>query len=66
MSHRVYEDQQLNNNTTRQMVRMAVGMAQHIRGLVHVQTNPYYSYSTEKTVVNALRGYHRILVAHLY
>ncbi|KAJ5342949.1 uncharacterized protein N7506_002773 [Penicillium brevicompactum] len=37
------------------MVRMAVGMAQHIRGLVHVQTNPYYSYSTEKTVVNALR-----------
>ncbi|KAJ5775529.1 uncharacterized protein N7511_000540 [Penicillium nucicola] len=37
------------------MVRMAAGMAQHIRGRVHVQTNPYYSYSTEKTVINALR-----------
>ncbi|KAJ5317716.1 hypothetical protein PENANT_c004G01485 [Penicillium antarcticum] len=37
------------------MVRMAAGMAQHIRGRVHVQTNPYYSYSSEKTVINALR-----------
>lgn len=37
------------------MVRLAVGMAKYIRGLVHVQTNPYYSYSSEKTVVNALR-----------
>ncbi|CAG7925517.1 unnamed protein product [Penicillium olsonii] len=43
------------DSTSNQMVRMAVGMAQHIRGLVHVQTNPYYSYSAEKTVVNALR-----------
>lgn len=43
------------------MVRMAVGMAKHVRGLVHVQTNPYYSYSTEKTVVNALRMYRSIL-----
>ncbi|KAJ6107636.1 hypothetical protein N7523_008959 [Penicillium sp. IBT 18751x] len=37
------------------MVRLAIAMAKHIRGLVHVQTNPYYSYSTEKTVINALR-----------
>jgi hypothetical protein len=37
------------------MVRLAVGMAKHIRGLVHVQINPYYSYSSERTVVNALR-----------
>ncbi|KAJ5831896.1 hypothetical protein N7474_000207 [Penicillium riverlandense] len=32
-----------------------VGMSKHIDGRVHVQTNPYYSYSSEKTVVNALR-----------
>ncbi|KAJ6130442.1 hypothetical protein N7512_003222 [Penicillium capsulatum] len=37
------------------MVRLAVAMAQQIRGRVHVQTNPYYAYSSEKTVVNALR-----------
>ncbi|KAJ5794689.1 hypothetical protein N7457_001288 [Penicillium paradoxum] len=37
------------------MVRMAIGMAQHIRGLVHVQVNPYYSYSPEKIVDNARR-----------
>lgn len=44
------------------MVRLAVAMARQIRGRVHVQTNPYYSYSSEKTVINALRkldlGYH--------
>lgn len=39
----------------KQMVRLAVAIAKHIRGSVHVQTNPYYSYSTEKTVINALR-----------
>ncbi|KGO65305.1 Aldolase-type TIM barrel [Penicillium italicum] len=37
------------------MVRLAVGMAKHIRGRVHVQVNPYYSHSSEKIVVNALR-----------
>ncbi|KAJ5360231.1 Aldolase-type TIM barrel [Penicillium concentricum] len=37
------------------MVRLAVGMAKHIRGRVHVQVNPYYSYSSDKIVVNALR-----------
>ncbi|KAJ5689385.1 hypothetical protein N7462_003777 [Penicillium macrosclerotiorum] len=37
------------------MVRLAVTMASQIQGRVHVQTNPYYSYSAEKTVVNALR-----------
>ncbi|KAA8646990.1 transaldolase family protein [Aspergillus tanneri] len=37
------------------MVRLALKIAPHIRGNVHVQTNPYYSYSTEKTIENALR-----------
>ncbi|THD00433.1 hypothetical protein EYZ11_000160 [Aspergillus tanneri] len=36
------------------MVRLALKIAPHIRGNVHVQTNPYYSYSTEKTIENAL------------
>lgn len=38
-----------------QMVRLAVAVAKHIHGRVHVQTNPYYSYSSEKTIFNALR-----------
>lgn len=37
------------------MVRLAVAMAKHIKGFVHVQTNPYYAYSSEKTIINALR-----------
>ncbi|KAI9045407.1 transaldolase family protein [Aspergillus affinis] len=37
------------------MVKLALKIAPHIRGHVHIQTNPYYSYSTEKTIVNALR-----------
>ncbi|KAL1867049.1 hypothetical protein Plec18167_008840 [Paecilomyces lecythidis] len=37
------------------MVRLALKIAPHISGRVHIQTNPYYSYSTEKTVLNALR-----------
>lgn len=36
------------------MVKLAIKIAPHIRGHVHIQTNPYYSYSTEKTIVNAL------------
>lgn len=36
------------------MVRLASNIAQHITGHVHIQTNPYYSYSVEKTIVNAL------------
>lgn len=32
-------------------------MAKHISGRVHVQVNPYYSYSSEKIVVNALRTF---------
>lgn len=35
------------------MVRLAIGMAQPIRGVVHVQTNPYYSYCTQKMIDNA-------------
>ncbi|KAJ5199275.1 hypothetical protein N7472_004479 [Penicillium cf. griseofulvum] len=37
------------------MVKLAVGMSKHIHGRVHVQVNPYHSYSSEKIVVNALR-----------
>ncbi|KAF7592059.1 hypothetical protein BBP40_000724 [Aspergillus hancockii] len=37
------------------MVKLALRIAPHIRGHVHIQTNPYYSYSVEKTIVNALR-----------
>ncbi|KAE8152490.1 transaldolase [Aspergillus avenaceus] len=37
------------------MVKLALKIAPHIRGYVHIQTNPYYSYSAEKTTVNALR-----------
>ncbi|KAL4993725.1 hypothetical protein BDV10DRAFT_198094 [Aspergillus recurvatus] len=34
-------------------VKLTLKIVPHIRGYVHVQTNPYYSYSTEKTVANA-------------
>ncbi|KAG2414536.1 hypothetical protein HFD88_003727 [Aspergillus terreus] len=37
------------------MVKLALKIAPHISGHVHIQTNPYYSYSTEQTVINALR-----------
>ncbi|KAK1143872.1 hypothetical protein N8T08_005985 [Aspergillus melleus] len=37
------------------MVKLALKIVPHVRGHVHIQTNPYYSYSTEKTIVNALR-----------
>ncbi|KAE8349288.1 transaldolase [Aspergillus coremiiformis] len=37
------------------MVRLALRIAPHIRGHVHIQTNPYYSYSVKKTIVSALR-----------
>lgn len=40
------------------MVRLAVAMAKHISGRVHVQINPYHSFSSEKSVVNALRKLH--------
>lgn len=36
------------------MVKLALKIAPHISGHVHIQTNPYYSYSTEQTVINAL------------
>lgn len=41
------------------MVHLAVAMAKHIRGNVHVQTNPYSAYSTEETVANAIRMFDR-------
>lgn len=39
------------------MVKLALKMVTNISGRVHVQTNPYYSYSTEKTVANAFRKF---------
>ncbi|OOF90373.1 hypothetical protein ASPCADRAFT_135222 [Aspergillus carbonarius ITEM 5010] len=37
------------------MLSLSVKIAPHITGYIHLQTNPYYSYSTEKTIHNALR-----------
>ncbi|KAL3458573.1 hypothetical protein BJX64DRAFT_266440 [Aspergillus heterothallicus] len=37
------------------MVKLALKISPHIRGYVHIQTNPYESYSTEKTIANAFR-----------
>ncbi|KAL4805940.1 hypothetical protein BDV18DRAFT_14873 [Aspergillus unguis] len=38
-----------------QIVRLALKIAPHIQGFVHVQTNPDYAESTEKTIANAFR-----------
>jgi transaldolase len=35
------------------MVKLQLEMSKYITGFVHVQTNPYYSFDTEKTVKNA-------------
>ncbi|CAD6593051.1 MAG: hypothetical protein ASARMPREDX12_006678 [Alectoria sarmentosa] len=37
------------------MISLSLRMAPHIKGFVHVQTNPSYSYSTTKTIENARR-----------
>lgn len=37
------------------MVSLSLRMAPHVKGFVHVQTNPSYSYSTSKTIENARR-----------
>jgi len=37
------------------MVILQLEMSRHVTGFVHVQTNPYYSYDTDKTVKNARR-----------
>lgn len=36
-----------------QMVKLQFEISHHVTGFVHVQTNPYYSYDTEKTVKGA-------------
>ncbi|KAH8702264.1 putative transaldolase [Talaromyces proteolyticus] len=36
-------------------VKLAIQVTPYLRGRVHVQTNPYYAYSTEKTIANAFR-----------
>ncbi|KUJ23345.1 transaldolase [Mollisia scopiformis] len=40
------------------MVNLQLAISHHVSGLVHVQTNPYYSYDTPKTVENARRIVH--------
>ncbi|KAH7409507.1 transaldolase [Cadophora sp. MPI-SDFR-AT-0126] len=37
------------------MVSLQLEVSYHVTGFVHVQTNPYYSYDTDKTVKNARR-----------
>ncbi|TPR07877.1 AP-1 complex subunit mu-1 [Aspergillus niger] len=39
------------------MISLSLRIAPDITGHIHIQTNPYYSYSTEKTIVNALRTF---------
>lgn len=38
-----------------QMISLSLRMASFVKGFVHVQTNPSYSYSTSKTIENARR-----------
>ncbi|TVY27505.1 Transaldolase [Lachnellula hyalina] len=37
------------------MVKLQYGISKHVTGFVHIQTNPYHSYDTEKTVSDAQR-----------
>ncbi|GKZ32198.1 hypothetical protein AbraIFM66950_001391 [Aspergillus brasiliensis] len=37
------------------MISLSLKIAPHITGHIHIQTNPYYSYSTQQTIANALR-----------
>ncbi|KAL1305875.1 hypothetical protein AAFC00_004025 [Neodothiora populina] len=37
------------------MIKLSSRMAAYLTGFVHVQTNPYHAYSTERTVANAKR-----------
>lgn len=40
------------------MIKLALKIAPHITGYVHIQANPYASYSTEDTVGNAFSQSH--------
>ncbi|PYI28010.1 transaldolase [Aspergillus indologenus CBS 114.80] len=44
-------------------IKLALKIAPHITGSIHIQTNPYYAYSTTKTFTNAWRIIH--LTQHL-
>jgi transaldolase len=35
------------------MVKLQLDIARHVTGFVHVQTNPFHSYDTEKTIADA-------------
>lgn len=51
------------NWLTGQMISLSLRMGPHVKGYVHVQTNPSYSYSTPKTIQNAQRKQHHL---HMY
>ncbi|GAM36139.1 transaldolase [Talaromyces pinophilus] len=36
-------------------VKVAIQITPHLQGKMHIQTNPYYAYSTDKTIANAFR-----------
>lgn len=38
-----------------QTVKVAIQITSHLQGKMHIQTNPYFAYSTDKTVANAFR-----------
>lgn len=39
------------------MVKLALKIVPHLKGYSHIQTNPKYSYDTQKTIENARRKY---------
>jgi transaldolase len=43
-----------------QTVKVAIQITPHLQGKMHIQTNPYYAYSTDKTIANAFRKSVRI------
>ena len=40
-----------------QVMKLSMKLVPHLTGYVHTQTNPYHSFSTEKTILNAQRTY---------
>jgi len=52
------------------MVKLQLEISRHVTGYVHVQTNPYHSYSTDSTVKDAQSKWirywlgHKVLIIH--
>lgn len=47
-----------------QTVKVAIKITPYLRGKMHIQTNPYYAYSTDKTIANAFRGFFFFYLVH--